>query len=153
MYYTVHTVSLSVSLCVFVLLFFLLQGDKSLIPGGLLGARTSDASQNNNIQGKEFLQHPLSVGIEAFRHCSAHFHTYCLFCLLWMHLYQDPSRKESVFFKTNLAVVNTAEMPLWSDFSQRQNVFSAFLKHTHTNTSRGAQEQSTYNTASLGNRL
>lgn len=77
-YYTVHTVSLSVSLCVFVLLFFLLQGDKSLIPGGLLGARSSDASQNNNIQGEEFYNipsllvlKPLDIALLIFIHIAS----------------------------------------------------------------------------------
>lgn len=100
-------------LCAFaLLLFFLPQGDKSLIPGGLLGAMTSDASRSNNIQGVEFYNIPSLLVLKPLEHCSAHFHTYCLFCLLWMHLHQDPSRKESVFFKTYLTVVNTAEMPL-----------------------------------------
>lgn len=113
--------------CVFVLLLlFLLQGDKPLILVGLLGAMTSDASQSNNIQGVVFYNIPSLLVLKPLEHCSAHFHTYCLFCLLWMHLYQDPSQKESVFFKTYLAVVNTAEMPLWSDFSQRQNVSVLF---------------------------
>lgn len=131
--------STSVSTCVFVLFLFLsLQKDKSLILGGLLGAMTSDASQSNNIQGVVFYNIPSLLVLKPLEHCSAHFHTYCLFCLLWMHLYQDPSQRESVFFKTYLTVVNTAEMPLWNDFSQQQNVFSAFFKHTHLQRNSGA---------------
>lgn len=109
---TVSVPYMSPSLCVCIVVVLQLRGDKSLILGGLLRAMTSDASQSNNIQGVEFYNNPSLLVLKQSEHCSAHFHTYCLFCLLWMHLYQDPSRKESVFFKTYLTVVNTAEMPL-----------------------------------------
>lgn len=128
-------ISLSVSICVFVLSFFLLQGDESLIPRGLLVAMTSDPFQNNNI---------LSAGLFTTSPLCWYWKPFDIALLIFIHIAssvffgststKNPSRKESVFFKTNLTVVNTAEMPLWSDFSQQQNVFfffSFFLK-THT---------------------
>lgn len=136
-YHTVHA-SVCTWISFVIVLLFPLRGEHSLILGGSLGAMTSDASQSNNIQGVDFYNIPSLLVLKPLEHCSAHFHTYCLFCLLWMHLYQDPSQKESVFFKTYLTAVNTAEMPLWSDFSQRQNVFCAFLKHTHLQRNSGA---------------
>lgn len=132
-------ISLSVSICMFVLSLFLLQGDESLIPRGLLVAMTSDPFQNNNIQ---------SAGLFTTSPLCWYWKPFDIALLIFIHIAssvffgststKNPSRKESVFFKTNLTVVNTAEMPLWSDFSQQQNVFflffffpGAFLK-THT---------------------
>lgn len=116
----------------------------------LAEAMASDASRSNNILGLEFYNILSLLVLKLLEHCSAHFHTYCLFCLLWMRLYQDPSRKESVFFKTYLTVVNTAEMPPLKTFFTAAECFQCFFK---THTSRGTSEQSTYNTSSLGNRL
>lgn len=123
-------ISLSVSICVFVLSLFLLQGDESLIPRGLLVAMTSDPFQNNNIQ---------SAGLFTTSPLCWYWKPFDIALLIFIHIAssvffgststKNPSRKESVFFKTNLTVVNTAEMPLWSDFSQQRNV--SFLK-THT---------------------
>lgn len=87
--------------------------DESLIPRGLLAAMTSDPFQNNNIQNVGFLQHPPVSPLKTLRHWPRSF-SYILPLLSSLEApsTKNPSRKESVFFKTNLTVVNTTEMPL-----------------------------------------
>lgn len=106
-----------------------------LIPGGSLRATRRDMSHSSNIQGLGFYSTLTVLRLKLLEHCSAHFHTYCLFCLLRMLLYKDPSLKGSVFFKPYLTAVNTAEMPLWSDSSHRCSVL--FL-NTHLQRISGA---------------
>lgn len=78
----VWIVTMSQSACVYVRLHCCC----SLILGGLLGAMKSDVLQSNDIQGEVFYDITSLLILELMEHCSAHFHTYCLFCLLWMQL-------------------------------------------------------------------
>ena len=152
------SICVCVCVCVFVssLLFSLLRGDTSLIPGDLLRAMTGDASRSNNIQGgRIFTTSPSLLVLKPLG---------TLHPLIFIHIASSVffgctsseihhGRKKKVFSLRRISPYSQHcwKCPLWSDFSQRQNVFQGFFKHTHT--SRGTQEQSTYNTGSLGNRL
>lgn len=90
-----------------------------LFLGDLLGAETTDASQNNNIQGGGaeggLVLHSISLcaGIKGPWYSALLIFIHIDFAVcFWMHLYQEPSEKESVFFKKYLTVVDTAEMLL-----------------------------------------